>query len=107
MLRPTPASRYARPGASFLSSVAVPMPLLPVMSAQGGDAEKSASVPPDWDAIVRLHGHRVLVLLLAMGIRVDRAREIAQTTWMRLLEQHRDGKLDRLDFPGLALAQAR
>jgi RNA polymerase sigma-70 factor (ECF subfamily) len=65
-------------------------------------------VPPDqWEAIVKKWDHRVVVSLIAMGLRVERARELAQTTWMRLLEQHRGGKLEKLDFPGIALAQAR
>jgi RNA polymerase sigma-70 factor (ECF subfamily) len=65
-------------------------------------------VPPEaWNLIIKRWDHRVLVSLLAMGLRVDRAKEIAQTTWMRLIEQHRSGKLDELEFPGLALAQAR
>lgn len=60
-----------------------------------------------WNAIIKKWDHRVLLSLLAMGMRVDRAREVAQTTWMRLVEQHRNGKLDELEFPGIALAQAR
>lgn len=62
---------------------------------------------PEWDAIVRAHDRRVLLLLLAMGLRFDRARELAQATWLRLWEQHQGGKLPRLEFPGLALQQAR
>lgn len=62
---------------------------------------------PTWDAIVRAHDQRVLVLLLSMGLRVDLAKEVAQATWLRLLEQQRAGRLDRLEFPGIALKQAR
>ncbi len=61
----------------------------------------------EWDAIVRRWDQRVLVSLLAMGIRLERAKELAQNTWMRLFEKHQDGKLSALEFPGLALAQAR
>jgi RNA polymerase sigma factor (sigma-70 family) len=65
-------------------------------------------VPPEaWNKIIKKWDHRVLLSLLAMGLRIDRAREITQTTWMRLVEQHRNGKLDDLEFPGIALAQAR
>lgn len=73
------------------------------------DRELARRMPPpqDWDAIVKRWNHRVIVSLLSMGLRIDRAKELAQNTWMRLLEQHRHGKLDELEFPGLALAQAR
>lgn len=67
-----------------------------------------SSIPEDaWNAIIKKWDHRVLLSLLAMGMRIDRAREVAQTTWMRLVEQHRSGKLNELEFPGIALAQAR
>ena len=65
-------------------------------------------VPPEaWNRIIKRWDQRVLLSLLSMGLRIDRAKEIAQTTWMRLVEQHRHGKLEELEFPGLALAQAR
>jgi RNA polymerase sigma-70 factor (ECF subfamily) len=59
-----------------------------------------------WSALVARHNHRVVVTLLARGVRVDRAKDIAQEAWIRLVEQQRLGKLDRLQLPGLAIAQA-
>ena len=59
-----------------------------------------------WSALVQRHNHRVVVSLLARGVRVDRAKDIAQEAWMRLVEQQRMGRLDRLQLPGLAVAQA-
>jgi RNA polymerase sigma factor (sigma-70 family) len=59
-----------------------------------------------WSALVQRHNHRVVVSLLARGVRVDRAKDIAQEAWMRLVEQQRNGKLERLQLPGLAIAQA-
>lgn len=59
-----------------------------------------------WSALVARHNHRVVVTLLARGVRVDRAKDIAQEAWIRLVEQQRVGKLDRLQLPGLAIAQA-
>jgi RNA polymerase sigma-70 factor (ECF subfamily) len=59
-----------------------------------------------WSLLVQRHNHRVVVTLLARGIRVDRAKDIAQEAWMRLVEQQRQGRLDRLQLPGLAIAQA-
>src|SRR5687767_978593 len=75
------------------------------------DREVLVPTRPDvvlaWDAIVRAHNHRVVVMLLAMGLGIDRAKEIAQATWLRLFEQERAGKLKDPAFPGIALAQAR
>ncbi len=68
-------------------------------AALGGDREA-------WSALVQRHNHRVVVALLARGVRVDRAKDIAQEAWMRLVEQQRQGRLDRLQLPGLAIAQA-
>ncbi len=59
-----------------------------------------------WNALIQKHNHRVVVALLARGLRVDRAKDIAQEAWMRLVEQQRIGRLDRLQLPGLAIAQA-
>jgi RNA polymerase sigma factor (sigma-70 family) len=68
-------------------------------AALGGNAEA-------WSALVQRHNHRVVVSLLARGVRVDRAKDIAQEAWMRLVEQQRQGRLDRLQLPGLAITQA-
>jgi RNA polymerase sigma-70 factor (ECF subfamily) len=59
-----------------------------------------------WNALVARHDHRVVVSLLARGVRIDRAKDIAQEAWMRLLEQQRAGRLTHLSLPGLAIAQA-
>ena len=60
-----------------------------------------------WDDAIRRHGHRVYVSVLALGLPPDRAKEIVQATWTRLIEQHASGALVELDFPGLAIRQAR
>ncbi len=59
-----------------------------------------------WDALVSRHHHRVVVSLLARGIRVDRAHELAQETWARLLQQQQKGMLTELRLPQLAITQA-
>jgi len=59
-----------------------------------------------WAALVARHGHRVVVSLLARGLPLERARELAQETWLRLMEQQRLGKLRELELPGLAIRQA-
>lgn len=60
-----------------------------------------------WHELIARHERKVLLSLLARGIRVDRARELVQDTWLRLIEQQRLGKLERLELPGLAIVQAR
>jgi len=61
----------------------------------------------DWDAAARVHGRRVVVSLLALGLPLDRAEDVAQRAWLRLVEQHRAGALRDVRLPGLAIAQAR
>lgn len=60
-----------------------------------------------WDRLIRQHDRKVVLSLLAMGVDRDRARELAQATWTRLFEQHREGNLPSLALPGLAIRQAR
>ena len=59
-----------------------------------------------WNALVRQHDRRVFVSLLAKGVSPPLARELAQETWIRLIEQQRAGKLTELRLPGLAVVQA-
>jgi RNA polymerase sigma factor (sigma-70 family) len=62
--------------------------------------------PGAWSALIARHGHKVLVALLARGIPLERARELAQETWLRLMERQRAGRLAELTLPGLAIVQA-
>jgi RNA polymerase sigma factor (sigma-70 family) len=59
-----------------------------------------------WEALISRHHHRVVVSLLARGVRADRAQEIAQETWARLIQQQHKGMLTELRLPNLALTQA-
>lgn len=59
-----------------------------------------------WNALVRAHNHRVVVALLARGVRLDLAKDLAQDAWLRLIERQRQGRLTHLVLPGLAIAQA-
>src|SRR5262249_33130525 len=61
--------------------------------------------PPAWDELIARHNHTVMVALLARGIRIDRAREAAQEAWARLIARQREGRLERLVLPGLAVVQ--
>jgi RNA polymerase sigma-70 factor (ECF subfamily) len=59
-----------------------------------------------WNALILKHNHRVVVSLLARGVRIDKAKDIAQDAWVRLIERQREGKLTHLSLPGLAVTQA-
>jgi RNA polymerase sigma-70 factor (ECF subfamily) len=59
-----------------------------------------------WSALVERFNRRVVLHLVARGVRVDCAKDIAQDAWIRLIEQQRQGRLERLRLPGLAIAQA-
>lgn len=60
----------------------------------------------DWDALIARHQRAVLLTLLSRGVRLDRARDITQETWTRLLLHERAGRLARIEMPGLAIRQA-
>jgi RNA polymerase sigma-70 factor (ECF subfamily) len=60
-----------------------------------------------WDDAVRRHDRRVYLSVLALGLAPERAREITQAAWTRLIEQHQSGALADLELPGLAIRQAR
>jgi len=60
-----------------------------------------------WDDAIRKHDRQVYLSVLALGLAPDRAREVTQAAWTRLIEQHAQGKLDQIDLPGLAIRQAR
>jgi RNA polymerase sigma-70 factor (ECF subfamily) len=59
-----------------------------------------------WNVLVARHNQRVVVALLGRGLPLERAKDIAQEAWLRLLEQQRAGKLTELKLPALAITQA-
>jgi RNA polymerase sigma factor (sigma-70 family) len=71
---------------------------LPTRALRGDEAA--------WNALVARHNHKVVVALLARGLPIERAKDIAQEAWLRLLEQQRAGKLRELKLPALAITQA-
>ena len=70
-------------------------------------ARALAGDPEAWNEIVRRHSHRVLVSLLARDVPLELAEDLTQEVWLHLMERQREGRLGRLRFPGLAIAQAR
>lgn len=85
------------------------MALLVEVATVAGDELERRALAGDasaWDALVRRHDRRVVVSLLARGQPLERARELAQEAWIRLIEQQRRGALSELRLPALAVAQA-
>jgi RNA polymerase sigma factor (sigma-70 family) len=77
--------------------------------ADEGDLVRAALAGEDqgWARLIERHSHRVLVSLLARGVAIERAHELVQETWLRLIEANRAGRLETLALPGLAIVQAR
>ena len=94
---PEPVSSAARP-ARVSSVPPIDERTLCVRALEGDTAA--------WNALIAKHDHRIVVSLLARGVRIDRAKDIAQEAWIRLIEQQRAGRLSHLQLPGLAVAQA-
>lgn len=86
---------------ALMGTKAPPETTEPALVARALEGDRDA-----WSALIARHQRRVLLMLLARGVRVDRARDIAQETWARLVAHQRAGRLDRLELPGLALKQA-
>jgi RNA polymerase sigma factor (sigma-70 family) len=84
----------ARPGGSTLEDEAE-------LTRRALNGERAA-----WNTLISRYHRRVVVSLLARGLRVDRAHEIAQETWARLIQQQQKGMLTELRLPHLALTQA-
>lgn len=59
-----------------------------------------------WDDLMRRHGRRVVVALVSHGIPLERAKELAQDAWMRVIDRHRAGLIAELSLPGLIITQA-
>ncbi len=72
----------------------------------GGDEITVAPEHVAWDELIALHGRRVVVSLLARGLPLDRAKELADDAWVRIIQQHRGGRLKELRIPGLVIVQA-
>jgi len=67
----------------------------------------AAALANPWDDAIRRHDRAVYLSVLALGLSPERARELAQAAWTRLIEQHACGTLDQIELPGLAIRQAR
>lgn len=59
-----------------------------------------------WKQAVAEHDHPLIISLLAAGLRLDEARDVAQEAWLRVMEAASAGKLGRVELPGLVIRQA-
>lgn len=59
-----------------------------------------------WSSLIAQHNRKVVVALLARGAPIEQAKDLAQETWLRLIESQRAGRLSSLSLPGLAIVQA-
>jgi RNA polymerase sigma-70 factor (ECF subfamily) len=59
-----------------------------------------------WNSLIARHQRAVVNALLSRGIRVDRAKDLAQAAWAKLWERQVHEGLARLELPGLAIRQA-
>ena len=57
-----------------------------------------------WKDAVAAHDHKLIISLLAAGLRLDEARDVAQEAWLRLIENQ--NRLERIELPGLVIRQA-
>ncbi len=62
--------------------------------------------PVEWDEMMRRYGRRVVVALVSRGIPLERAKELAQDAWLRVIDRHRAGLIRELSLPGLIVTQA-
>ncbi|MBX7117045.1 MAG: sigma-70 family RNA polymerase sigma factor [Myxococcaceae bacterium] len=60
----------------------------------------------DWQGLMAQHNHSVVLALLARGVPLNQAKELAHDAWTRLFEAHLAGKFSGLALPGLAIRQA-
>ncbi len=59
-----------------------------------------------WGELYELYNHRVVVALLGRGCSLQRARELAQSAWERVIKKARAGHLETLKLPGLVIREA-
>ncbi len=59
-----------------------------------------------WKDAVAAHDHSLILALLSAGLRLDEARDVAQEAWLKVMEASAEGRLSRIELPGLVIRQA-
>ena len=83
-----------------------PLELLTRREAPAAAAPKPEVDTIDWDAAMQTYGRRVVVSLIAKGALPERAKELAQDAWFRVIQNHRQGRLSEVKIPGVVIKQA-
>jgi len=73
-----------------------------------GDTERAAlsGDREAWNSLVARYDRRVVMALVAAGIRPSQARDLAQEAWLTLIRRADAKQLPHLQLPGLAVRQA-
>jgi len=76
--------------------------------AVAGDTERAAlsGDRAAWNQLVARHDRRVVMALVAAGVRPSQARDLAQEAWLTLIRRADARQLSHLQLPGLAVRQA-
>ena len=99
MLKPSPpAVSWARPMDAQTQEA---FRDINALEARALDGDREA-----WGELIARYNGLIQSALRGRGVSADRARELAQETWARLMAQQRRGVLRELRLPMLALAQA-
>lgn len=83
-----------------------PLRLLVGAASTADEATAPQVQEVDWDDKMRRYGRRVVVAMIARGVRPERAKELAQDAWLRVIQNYRRGRLRSLELPGVVIAQA-
>lgn len=59
-----------------------------------------------WQTAIAEHDHALVLSLLASGLCLDDARDVAQEAWLKLIEAQVAGRLESVSLPGLVIRQA-
>lgn len=107
-LAPMPAGAATAVAAADVADVAEWNPLALLQPARRRDPSVEADTPEaiDWDAAIQKYGRRVIVSLIAKGALPERAKELAQDAWFRVIQNHRQGRLSEVRLPGVVIKQA-
>ncbi len=60
-----------------------------------------------WGHLAQRSSHRVLVVLLAEGFRLEESQDLVQEAWAAIWMKHQRGEFVTLELPGLVIAHAR
>lgn len=60
-----------------------------------------------WSTLIERHDRCVVAFLMCRGASRPQARDLAQDTWLRLMERQLQGRLNEIRLPGLALHTAK